>query len=91
MINLDKKEYLKIFSALYDFKLQPLEKITAPTLVLNGVHEPKSIFKHAEKIQSLIPNCEVDVIPDAGHVTNLENSQSFNERILRFFEDNGII
>lgn len=84
MINLDKKEYLKIFGSLYDFKLQELSKIKVPTLVLNGEYESPSLFKHAEKMQSLIPNCEVDVITGAGHVTNLENTRAFNERIYAF-------
>ena len=86
MINLDKKEYLKIFAALYDFKLQKLENISTPTLVLNGEHEPKSLFKHAEKMKSLIQNCEVDIIPNSGHVTNLENTQVFNSRIDQFLQ-----
>ncbi|MHA2299294.1 MAG: alpha/beta fold hydrolase [Candidatus Hodarchaeales archaeon] len=84
MINLDKKEYLKIFGSLYDFKLQELSKIKVPTLVLNGEHETPSLFKHAEKMKSLIPDCEVDVISKAGHVTNLENVEEFNTRIQEF-------
>ena len=81
----DKREYLKTFGALYVFKLQDLAKVTVPTLVLNGVHESKTMFAHAEKMKSLIPDCEVDTVPDAGHVTNLENTKAFNERIASFF------
>lgn len=86
MLSLDKKEYLKIFGSLYDFKLQELSDVKVPTLVLNGKYEPKSIFKHAQKMKELIPDCEVDVISDAGHVTNLENVEEFNERIKSFLD-----
>ena len=86
MLQLDKKEYLKIFGSLYDFKLQELAKITVPSLVLNGEFESKSVFKHAEKIQSMIPTCEVDIIRNAGHTSNMENPQEFNDRVKTFLE-----
>ncbi|MHA2225978.1 MAG: alpha/beta fold hydrolase [Candidatus Hodarchaeales archaeon] len=84
MLSLEKNEYLKIFGSLYDFKLQELTRITVPTLVLNGEHEPKSIFKHAEKIQSLIPNCGADIIKNAGHTSNMENPGEFNNKMSDF-------
>ncbi|UCG01872.1 MAG: alpha/beta hydrolase [Candidatus Heimdallarchaeota archaeon] len=90
MLNLNKKEYLKIFGSLYDFKLQKLAFITVPTLVVNGEHEAKSIFKHAEKIQSLIPNCDVDIIKNAGHTSNMENPNEFNQKINDFLQKNNI-
>jgi pimeloyl-ACP methyl ester carboxylesterase len=91
MLKLDKKEYLKIFGSLYDFKLQELSKIEVPTLVVNGEHEAKSIFKHAEKIHSLIPNCEVDIIENAGHTSNMENPEEFNQKIMDFLNKNNIM
>ncbi|NHJ01190.1 MAG: alpha/beta hydrolase [Candidatus Heimdallarchaeota archaeon] len=86
MLKLDKKEYLKVFGSLYDFTLQKLSRITVPTLVLNGEFEEKSIFKHAEKIQNLIPICEVDIIKNAGHTSNMENSLEFNEKVVYFLQ-----
>jgi pimeloyl-ACP methyl ester carboxylesterase len=86
MLQLPKKEYLKIFGALYDFKLQQLEKITVPTLVLNGEYELSSLFKHAEKMKELIPNCEIIVVPKAGHVINMENPDFFNNEISNFLQ-----
>lgn len=90
MLNLNKKEYLKIFGSLYDFKLQELSRIKVPTLVLNGEYEPKSIFKHAEKIRSLIPNCEVDIIKNTGHTSNMENPEEFNQKITEFLRKNNL-
>ena len=48
MLTLDKKEYLKIFGATYDFREQKLANIKAKTLILAGEHEAKSVLKHAE-------------------------------------------
>ncbi len=90
MLKLDKKEYLKIFSSLYDFKLQELSLIKVPTLVVNGEHEAKSLFKHAEKIQSLIPSCDVDIIHNAGHTSNMENPEEFNHKITEFLKKSNI-
>lgn len=84
MLKINKKEYLKIFSSLYDFSLQKLDQIDSPTLIINGEHEPKSIFRHAEKMKSLIPDCKILTISNAGHVTNLENTTAFNQAISDF-------
>ncbi|MFX1536348.1 MAG: alpha/beta fold hydrolase [Promethearchaeota archaeon] len=84
MLKMDKKEYLKIFGSLYDFRLQDLAKIKVPTLVLNGEHESKTVFVHAEKIKELIEDCEVVVISNAGHISNLENKEEFNQVIEAF-------
>ncbi|MFX0093330.1 MAG: alpha/beta fold hydrolase [Candidatus Hodarchaeota archaeon] len=89
MLNLDKKEYLKIFGSLYDFRLQELSKIRVPTLVLNGEYESKSVFVHAEKMKEIIPDCEIIKIPNAGHTSNLENSEEFNQVIKNFLARSG--
>ncbi|MCY3413822.1 MAG: alpha/beta hydrolase [Candidatus Heimdallarchaeota archaeon] len=91
MKKISKSEYLKIFGSLYDFSLQPLEKIKVPTLILNGKFEAKSIFKHAEKMQGLIDSCEVDIIDNAGHVSNMENIDEFNQKVINFLQKYSII
>ncbi|MFX0062118.1 MAG: alpha/beta fold hydrolase [Candidatus Hermodarchaeota archaeon] len=88
MLKMDKKEYLKIFSSLYDFRLQDLGKIKVPTLVLNGEYESKTVFVHAEKIKELIEDCEAVIISNAGHISNLENSEEFNQVIEDFLTKN---
>ncbi|MFW9903313.1 MAG: alpha/beta fold hydrolase [Candidatus Thorarchaeota archaeon] len=84
MLKLNKKEYLKVFGSLYDFKLQDLSLVEVPTFVVNGEHEAKSLFKHAEKIQSLILNCDIDIIKNAGHTSNMENPEEFNSKMTDF-------
>ncbi len=86
MLKMDKKEYLKVFGAIYDFKLQDLAKINLPALVLNGENESKSVHYHAEVMRKLIPDCKLEIIPNAGHTSNLENPEEFNKALENFLE-----
>lgn len=78
------EEYNKIFAAIYDFRMVDLGAIQVPTLVLNGEFESDSVFRHAETLEQRIPDVETHVIPDAGHTSNMENPDRFNEAIDRF-------
>jgi pimeloyl-ACP methyl ester carboxylesterase len=86
MLKMDKKEYLKVFGAIYDFKLLDLSKINVPTFVLNGENESKSVHYHAEVMKDLIRNCESDIISNAGHTSNLENPEEFNKTLEKFLK-----
>jgi pimeloyl-ACP methyl ester carboxylesterase len=90
MLKMDKKEYLKVFGAIYDFKLQDLFKINLPTLILNGENESKSVYYHAEVMKNLIQNCESDIISNAGHTSNLENPEEFNKALEKFLKGVGL-
>jgi len=86
MINLSVSEYNKIFSALYDFSLQPIEKINVPVLIINGEFESRLILKHGKFINSIIPQSHIQIINNAGHASNLENPEAFNNCIYNFFQ-----
>jgi pimeloyl-ACP methyl ester carboxylesterase len=55
--------------------------VTVPTLILDGEHESRSVFRHAAHLQTMIPSAEAHVIPGAGHVSTMENAAGFNERL----------
>jgi pimeloyl-ACP methyl ester carboxylesterase len=84
MLNTSTQEYLKIYDAIYAFDLLDLATINVPTLILNGEYESKSVFRHTQEILKLIPNAEAHVIPTAGHTSNMENSEAFNQQIYAF-------
>jgi len=88
MLQMDDGEYLKIYGAIYAFKLLPLERITCPVLVLNGEHESKSVFRHTEEILRRVSQAEARVVPGAGHTSNMENPEGFNQLVDEFV--NGI-
>lgn len=87
MQRFDTKEFNKILAGVYDFTLQDLSKIEAPTLIINGEHESKSVFEHARKMKELIQGAQDVIVPDAGHVSNMENPQEFNRVVEEFLDD----
>ena len=80
-LRMDQKEFLKLMDAIYGFKLLDLASIKVPTLVVLGENERKAVFPHAEKMIELIPNSRKIIVPDAGHVSNLENPEFFNREL----------
>jgi proline-specific peptidase len=86
MLQFGTSEFNKIFSALYDFKLQELSKIKVKTLLINGEFESKAVFYHNGKLKQLIPNTESAIIPNAGHTSNIENAKAFNAVVEEFIK-----
>lgn len=86
MLHMESHEYLKIWSALYNFHRLPLERITCPTLVLNGELEPKGMFAHSQTIRRLIPQANAEIIPAVHHASNMDNPQAFNRAMQSFLD-----
>ena len=84
MLQMDSKEYLKFWHALYGFRLQPLEKISCPALILNGEFESKSMRPHTQELLRRIARAEARIIPAAHHASNMDNPQAFNAIIEDF-------
>jgi 3-oxoadipate enol-lactonase len=78
MLQMESGEYIKFWRALYRFKVQRLERITCPTLVLNGEHEPKSMAPHTRELLRRIPHAEGGIVPGARHASNMDNPEAFN-------------
>ncbi len=63
-----------------------LSKITVPTLIMVGELDavtppPAASFMHAN-----IAGAELQLIPNAGHMSNLENPQAFNNHLIDFLQ-----
>ncbi|MHA2424476.1 MAG: alpha/beta fold hydrolase [Candidatus Thorarchaeota archaeon] len=80
-LKIPQEEMLKIIGTAYNFKQLPLETVKVPTLVMLGENERKAVFPHADKMVELIPNSRKIIVPDAGHVSNLENPDFFNQEL----------
>lgn len=63
--------------------------ITVPALVLYGENEPGFIKAHAARFADRLPDVEVRSVPDAGHASNMDNPE-FYEETLRDFLTTGI-
>jgi 3-oxoadipate enol-lactonase len=61
-----------------------LNEIRAPTLVLVGEQDLPDFRLLAEILAANISTAREEVIPDAGHLPNLEQPHAFNDALLRF-------
>jgi pimeloyl-ACP methyl ester carboxylesterase len=86
MFQMNSKEYLKIWKAMYGFHMLPLESISCPTLVLNGEFESRNTFRHSKEILRRIQGAEAKIIAEAWHGMNLEEPQQFNKFVEQFLQ-----
>ena len=61
-----------------------LPSIDVPTLLLWGDDDRRSPARIAEQFHAAIPGSELAIIPDAGHVSNMEQPDAFNGHVRRF-------
>ncbi len=61
-----------------------LAEIELPTLILHGADDQLIPFREAEAMRDAIPNASLEILPDAGHLLNLEQPEQFNEAVRRF-------
>ena len=61
-----------------------LPKIGAPTLLLWGDGDRRSPMSVAEQFRDAIPNAELAILRNAGHVSNMEQPDEFNAQVRRF-------
>lgn len=63
-----------------------LKSISVPTLLIFGEDDKVTNLEIAEKMSGEIKNCKLVKIPEAGHYSNLEQPDRFNEALRDFIE-----
>lgn len=61
-----------------------LPSIDVPALVVVGEHDRLTPPFESERMSADIPEATLEVIPQAGHMSNLENPDAFNQALVRF-------
>jgi pimeloyl-ACP methyl ester carboxylesterase len=61
-----------------------LPRIAVPTLLIWGERDVRSPLRVAREFERAIPGAELVVIPDCGHVSNLERPEQFNAAVRAF-------
>jgi len=61
-----------------------LERFRTPVLVVNGQFDTRARLRAGERLRQSLPDAERVVIPDAGHLPNLDNPGAYNEAIQAF-------
>mgnify|MGYP006278154683 CR=1 FL=1 len=90
-----KKEGMKVEKAAIDRLSEAanqvsygedIKKIDVPTLVFAGGHEKNMAKKISKRIADAIPKAKVEIIPDVGHVWNMQKPQLFNQKVREFIK-----
>ena len=63
-----------------------LSSIDIPTCILAGEHDKLTPPSDAQSMHKIISGSELHILPNAAHMSNLENTQDFNERLLTFLK-----
>jgi pimeloyl-ACP methyl ester carboxylesterase len=61
-----------------------LPRITVPTLLIWGERDARSPLSVAHQFEDALPDAKLVVIPGAGHVSNLERPELFNDAVREF-------
>jgi pimeloyl-ACP methyl ester carboxylesterase len=61
-----------------------LAEIDVPTLLLWGEADRRSPLEVAKQFHAVIPGAKLAMIPNAGHLSNMEQPVVFNEHVRRF-------
>jgi len=61
-----------------------LARIAAPTLLIWGEFDERSPLSVAEQFRAAVPGAHLVLIPEAGHMTNLEQPALFNAAVSEF-------
>jgi 3-oxoadipate enol-lactonase len=76
--------YVGCGEAIRDMDHRPLlPKITAPTLVIAGRHDPATTLEAGEYIKQHVPGATIAVL-EAAHISNLEQPQAYADTVLGF-------
>ena len=90
-----KELFADVQTILYQFKaLQKPdpeghhERIACPTIILTGSED--GTHQNAFPLKERIPNCELKVLPGAGHACQIEQPWLFDRFMIEFLAKNGL-
>jgi pimeloyl-ACP methyl ester carboxylesterase len=66
-----------------------LPHISVPTLLLYGDRDVRAPLTVAEGLHIAIPGSRLVVLPDTGHLVNIEAPEAFNKAVREFLHDSG--
>jgi 3-oxoadipate enol-lactonase len=64
--------------------LNRLSAIGTPTLIMVGADDPGTPVAASEAMHAQIKGSKLVVIPDAAHLSNIEQTQIFNDNLITF-------
>jgi pimeloyl-ACP methyl ester carboxylesterase len=64
-----------------------LGDIDAPVLIIHGAEDQLIPLSEAKMMHEAIPNANLVIVPNAGHLPNLEQTDEFNDAVIDFLEE----
>jgi 3-oxoadipate enol-lactonase len=64
--------------------LEQLEAVTTTTLIMVGADDPGTPVSASEAMHAQIKNSQLVVIPEAAHLSNIEQARIFNDNLMAF-------
>lgn len=68
-------------------EMAPLESLAIPTLVIVGENDKTDFRSIAHHLAEHIPDSELAVVPDAGHLVGVDQPDALNRLLLDFLQD----
>lgn len=79
--------YIDVMKAIFEIDfLAEVAAVRAPTLVLWGEHDEVTPVEHSRQIADGIPGAVLKTIPDAGHISNIDQPEIFNGHLAEFLD-----
>ena len=86
---LRKNPYLKCIKTAFNFDLsENLVNFNVPTQLIFSTHDKLTPLTIGETMHNKIPNSKLNIIQDAGHLSNLEQPDQFNKILYEFIKAN---
>ncbi len=64
-----------------------LSSINIPTCIIAGEHDKLTPPSSAQKMHLMIAGSDLHILPDAAHMSNLENTPEFNDALINFLRN----
>jgi 3-oxoadipate enol-lactonase len=85
--HMTKKDCLRATAASAGFNIcENLKSLTIPVLILVGKKDITTPVWASEMIHEWLPNSEIIILPDAGHLIIFDHPSEFNEFVLSFWK-----
>ena len=83
------EEFEKIVRAMTTFTRTTvdLRSISAPTLVMYGENEVGYVRRQSAKMAAEIPDVTLEIVPDGGHGSNLDNPSFYSDTLASFIKE----
>jgi len=84
---LHKESYLKALDtvATYTRRLDHAS-VKVPVHVMVGEHDQLTPLERAQNLAARFSSCQLDIVPGAGHLSNMDNGPAFNSLLQRFLD-----